>query len=99
MLHFNMSKNFQYIIVILLAYLVLSSIIDLFKSSGMSEAEHETRLKYEILQKKTEEILLKNKQLKQQHEQINKNINVDSVLIWDADRQVRDSIRDAINPK
>ena len=65
----------------------------------MSEAEHETRLKYEILQKKTEEILLKNKQLKQQHEQINKNINVDSVLIWDADRQVRDSIRDAINPK
>lgn len=77
----------------------MSSIIDLFKSSGMSESEYEIRLKYDILQKKTEEILLKNKQLKQQHEQINKNINVDSVLIWDADRQIRDSIRAAINPK
>lgn len=65
----------------------------------MSEAEYEIRLKYDILQKKTEEILLKNKQLKQQHDQINKNINIDSVLIWDADRQIRDSIRDAINPK
>lgn len=32
------------------------------------------------------------------YETIQKNINIDSVFIWDADRKYRDSIRASVNP-
>lgn len=86
------------IILVLVLALLVTKLIELFIPSGISKTEHEQRVKYEVLETKTKELLKQNKKLEKEYETIKQSINTDSLFIWNADRNTRDSIRAIINP-
>ncbi len=84
------------LIIVLLIYLIGSGFFS--SSEGISPEEELYRLKIHDLNQEKALLLKKNNQLEFRYEEITRNIHSDSLIIWSADRDKRDSIRSAINP-
>lgn len=86
------------VIVVLLTFLVIAKIVDWMKPIAPSEKEIRQKIRIELLERKSQQFIKNRKLRRTKNEETAKKITTDSLFIWNANREYRDSLRSIINP-
>jgi len=92
-----MKKYFEYIVIVLILIVIVQGFFTV--PSGVSEEEEIYRIKIHDLNKDKLHLKTKIDSIEKRYENYETKVTSDSTIIWNSDREYRDSIRAIYNPR